>query len=1228
MKDQKWTQMKWKILVIALLCASLLPVTGSSQWSYTIHGITAFSVSESGDFMAVGCEDGYYYIFDSYGNNTGHGKVPEAVISLDIADTGELLIGSDAGHTFCTKEGYHSSGYRSYPVRTVSLSSDGTFSLVCSMLNLYISIETSMLQQLEIAGSFPFGVVSSDGSLACAASGNTLFISRGDGFQDYALDEEVRHLFVSNDGKRVIFSNKKIGYFDTEKEKISTKDVGSPIETMAATPTGDIILVSTKSHLIWLKNQSVISEIPYSEGNISCISLSEDGSLAAVGQDNTVQIITIEGTVLATYTFESPILASSLCTTHLTVCTDRSLHRYYFQEKKTNTRFYEIPSRKSLPLTSPLEEVWSLPVKQKAFFFTGDMNGDGINDIMLIEGSTMSLLDEKGTKKITKELLRAFSQVKSLNFDGDTLQEFSVRFSATEFTFSVYDFMDESTRDYQFIPEVSTPPYKGAVIPFAVFDCDNDGNKEILASIWLSFYCYPRGVIAFDYESGDVEWFYQIGAGLWPDVVEDIDGDGKTDIVMGSTAACNCGDEVPDCDARVVALSSTGEELWMVSLGYGYKRVAACADDINDEEGLEVIGFGYEASENWGSLFVLDCSGEYLYKSEVDYSVYPGAIGDIDGDGHKEIVAADYRGYLSVFTADLELKSEKFMGSIDSQVRILLNDINGDGFCEILLGTEKELYILDRNLNITWKREFTDKITFAVTNFSCCKNTVLVLSDKLYAFSYEDREESPCPLWVVTERTLSEEGKKYLDKAESLFAVEDYRGSKTDFEHALAVYRDLEDQEKITSILTKMTELNKTIFKLDVRIGAIILGACDIFLPILLVYYWITRKKWYRFLESAFLLSLPILPGLLQVYYTDEGYVLAFLKYFIPFSILCVAVLLRQNIIGFTRTIQALMGGHKNMLVLSIVKSDGSYKVSVEGIEEKFRPVKESREVVFPEEMKKELIRKAEFMTGVIGQCSSARTQEMSISYGEGVLKDVGKVIYQNFIPEDFSDILKAKFLLLEVEDPDIPWELMCDDNFFAVKYAVSRRIITTDKVITRHKQTRGRRALIISDPHENLPGAQIERDIVYGRLKQKMETILVEGNDASTKKVANLFGQGFDIIHFAGHVEEGLLQLSDGAMTPEEVKDFMAGTPVVFVNGCKSEDLAKAFLLGGAMAYVGTIHPVHDGSAADIAADFYDFCFEYRIGEALRRARICHMGKNLVWASLIMYGDPTLKLL
>jgi hypothetical protein len=312
------------------------------------------------------------------------------------------------------------------------------------------------------------------------------------------------------------------------------------------------------------------------------------------------------------------------------------------------------------------------------------------------------------------------------------------------------------------------------------------------------------------------------------------------------------------------------------------------------------------------------------------------------------------------------------------------------------------------------------------------------------------------------------------------------------------------------------------------------------------------------------------------------------------------------------------------MVVLSIGRSGRSYRVSVESTGGIIKPVKESRETRFSEETKDDIINRVEYMVKVFNQVTSGK---QTSDYAEGLLKKNGTVIYRKVIPEDFSDILSAKYLLLEVEDTDIPWELMYSDTFFALKYGISRRIVTTDKVNVRQKKTRGRRALVISNPKKDLQGADTECEIIYRRLAQKMKTILVKRGDATKERIAHLLGQGFDIIHFAGHVKDGLI-LSNGTMTPGEVKEFMTGTPVVFVNGCKSEDLAKAFLLGGTMAYIGMIHPIHDTSAADIAADFYDLCLQYQIGEALRRAREIYVEENLVWASLIMYGDPTLKLL
>ena len=1243
MKGKAWNfHVKWvKGLGTALLLyASIVPsVTGHSiLWSYSIGGISDLSVSESGNFIVVGCHDGFYYLFDTWGNLLGSKSIPDAVVSLDIADTGDLIIGSTAGYTFYTSEGTQVSSFLSSPVKNISVSSEGRFSLVCCKGNLFINERNSMIYQLEVSSDFPIGAMSSNGSLACAASDRSLHMFRDGKFQEpYELDEEVKHLFVSSNGKKIIFSteNGKIGYMDMDGE-LQLKDVGSPIVSMATSPDGNIVLVSTIDKLIWLKGKSIFNELPI-EHEVRCFSISEDGSFAVIGKgDGTIQLITIDGTYFFTHDFGSHIVASEISENYLLVIsTENSIYTFQLlQEANRNNQFNPISSRKSIPLTSSIHNLWSIPVAENADFFAADVDGDGFTEVILKEGTKLKLIDEDGNQESMRDLEIPFTSVSQVDFNGITIPEIYVIFEYSIYAFSIYDWREKSIREYYLDSLRENLSQIGDAEPFAVLDNDNDGRTEILVSVSAGYSCKPRGVASVDYLSGDIVWFYQMGPSAHPDVVEDIDSDGTMDIILGSVAPCNCEDDekFPDCEIYVIALSSTGEELWKTHLGEGFLRVEICAEDVDDHEGIEIIGFGYEASENWGKLFVLNCFGEYLHDFEVDYSIFPGAVGDIDGDGNKEIITVDSRGYLSIFAHDLQKKSEKFIEeSISSRSQLHLNDINGDGDCEIILGFENELHIFNKDLEDMWEKEFEDDIKTVLTYFSGCKNTLLVLSDKLYAFSYEDAK-GPCPLWEITERELSREGTAQIDTAESTFAAGDYGASKMYFEKALITYSQLEDRERIDYISKRITEISTIIFKYNVEMGTVVVAVIDVVLCVAILYYWITRKRWYREAEGTLLLSLPVFLGLFQVYYAVSSQVYyavsqsiqVFAMYFIPSFVFSVAVFLRQKILGFAGTILVLRKGHKDMLVLSIGRSDGSYRVSVESIEEKFRPVKESREITFSREARNDIIKRVEYMMEFLKKVPS---ETHAFDYAEELLRKTGAEIYQNIIPEDFSDILKARFLLLEVEDTEIPWELMYADSFFSLKYGISRRIVSTESVNIHHKEKRGRRALIISDPRENLPDARTECKIVYKRLKQKMDTVLMEGCDANIGKIAHQFGQGSDIIHYAGHVKDGLL-LSDGVMSSEEVKEFIVGTPIVFVNGCKSEELARAFLLGGAMAYVGTIHPVHDNSAAEIAADFYELCLKYQIGEALRRTRKNHVAKNLVWASLVMYGDPTLKLL
>lgn len=177
-----------------------------------------------------------------------------------------------------------------------------------------------------------------------------------------------------------------------------------------------------------------------------------------------------------------------------------------------------------------------------------------------------------------------------------------------------------------------------------------------------------------------------------------------------------------------------------------------------------------------------------------------------------------------------------------------------------------------------------------------------------------------------------------------------------------------------------------------------------------------------------------------------------------------------------------------------------------------------------------------------------------------------------------------------------------------------------------------------------------------------------------------------FDIVHFAGHAkyvegcpEASAWALSDGLLTAREIANTLAWTDsppwMVYASACEaamdgreassSEEgetqtqrttkryygdvygLATAFINEGVAAYIGPLWPVVDHVAAGLARAFYrELLLEQAsLGESLWKAK--HEMKQfllpedeiarawafpareaLSWASFVLYGDPTPRLL
>ncbi|KYK33106.1 MAG: hypothetical protein AYK18_15130 [Theionarchaea archaeon DG-70] len=1251
------------ILLGIFIFVSFLPLSEANTpvWSYHIGGITAAAMSRNGDYIIVGTQEGHFYVFDRIGNAIKGAYVESKITTIDISDNGTAFVGTDRGYYFSTMEDERPKRVETQECcLSVSISDKAEVTIVGIERQTYIFdtfrfteenytlFDKALPGEEKHEGGFTFTDISSSGEVAVAAT-QSVIVSHHRETEDwpgFRFEDNITSLAISGNGQTFACGTEEgdiFSFVSKYPDKVFLIYSGDEsINDLKITEDGSYIAYGTNDGSIgfigkygtWQWERQLME-------SIKSLSISDDGNLiAAVGE--TLCILDGSGKTLQKTAFPEPLqkLFLSEDGQYLFCVSTESILFYELSDNPVRlTKEYVYPSRRTFPpLNAPIRKKHRLEkINNWRDIQVGDINGDGENEFVIVFDDSIAIADKYG--KILSEI--GFSIEPKLrgllDVTGDGIPEIITGHDDGRMVFNAYDENGTLLAHNEFYTQLELPLGGLCDIhPLIASDVDHDGKIEVVCFIESGYEVQPRGIYVFEYPSFEEEWYYMYAPSVETPTVIDLDGDDNLEVVLGSNASC---DQVKvgntdGCHTYVAVIDSQGEQLWIKEVGHGFTKVWVDVADLDEDGENEIVCGGWSFDNTWGSLFILDKDGEYVRGEDnvFEHSLFLGAVADLDSDGKKEILTFSSGGNICIYDYLLNLKKEKKVEiNMGRFTRAIINDIDADDNKEIILySNDESVYILSSELEVEWSESFPESphVRVLITNLYACKNDLIILGNKIHVYSYQwdDDPEALCPLWVIIERKLLEEGTSDMKKGISLFNAGEYRASMPYLKSAKEKFGKLRNKENVESLSEKIAIASEKVFEENVFIGTILVAVFDGFLCVFLVCYQIFRKKWSRVGERALLLSLPLLLGLFKVYQVDEEYLQAFIAYAVPSLLVSIVIILRLNILGFVRTLMFIVSGHKNLLVLSIAKSGVSYRVSVESIREQFRPVKESKRVVFPSERKEELIKKSEFMVGVLSQYSS-ESIERSLARVKEILRETGTVIYNCFIPEGFFNILKAKFLLLEMEDTEIPWELMYSDNFFALKYAISRRIVATESVNIRKRRNNEKKALIISDPTETLPGAKYECEIIYERLERKMKVVFIEGRDANMDRIMYYFGQGFDIIHFAGHVDNALI-LSDSAMTPEDVKEYIVGTPVVVVNGCKSEELARAFLLGGAMAYVGTIHPIHDRSTAEFAADFYNLCLQYPIGEALRRARENHVDKDLVWASSVMYGDPTLKLL
>jgi VCBS repeat protein len=216
-----------------------------------------------------------------------------------------------------------------------------------------------------------------------------------------------------------------------------------------------------------------------------------------------------------------------------------------------------------------------------------------------------------------------------------------------------------------------------------VEDVDGDGRTEIMVG------SYEGHVVSMEHRSGGyhVDWTSdKYATRAWGLCAGQFDDDDAREIIIGDGAGVV---RALDGETKEVEWTSTG----LVRDAHGLRLHDLDGDGDNEL----LVGTGFKTDQGWGQIYCFEQgeSDPYDKFEPFDSRLRELDIADVDGDGEDELVVScgvslgdiPGEGYVRVFdlaTKELEWKSPDLGGCVEG---LLVHDLDGDGRPEIVAST-------------------------------------------------------------------------------------------------------------------------------------------------------------------------------------------------------------------------------------------------------------------------------------------------------------------------------------------------------------------------------------------------------------------------------------------------------------------------------------------------------------------------------------------------------------
>ena len=268
-------------------------------------------------------------------------------------------------------------------------------------------------------------------------------------------------------------------------------------------------------------------------------------------------------------------------------------------------------------------------------------------------------------------------------------------------------------------------------------------NGKVLVGYNAGWPRTPRGVASFDIAAGVEEWYYQIGPANGLYSVADMDANGVLDLTMNAATVHNgvSGNGTTDGDLYLVVVDESGagqlSQKYPSPSNGSVKHIFADMDNDGTHEivGLEEHDPTYYPGTS--QIHIYDTTGATLHSFDGPNNTgWAYAVGDLDGDGVKEVVAsAKATDTTYVLSSTLQkLREVSVSGTVQ-----LVCDLTGNGSKEVvLLATDGTVSILNRHLEQIAVVHAGSQGGRVIASDVDADGIVelLCMTDKLYVFSF------------------------------------------------------------------------------------------------------------------------------------------------------------------------------------------------------------------------------------------------------------------------------------------------------------------------------------------------------------------------------------------------------------------------------------------------------------------------------------------------------------